>query len=833
MKNKLLLLIVATFALTLHATQVIDLKTGQIVNNVKPLAPEKKVEKCENGLIITYKFSHATIEADTVYPGTFIVSLQGFDIEDQAGYPSIAKGMDTHFVPLNSNPKIEVIKNEYITLSYNLAPARMPQPASFSKPYTKGNVIPINAFSGYWPNSFCKELPIGRLRNQNIAKAEITPVLYNMETENIKVLTELQYKVSFTPQPSLEEKQTKSDYVINPNFVSPLSDGGFSREPGYSVPANAGYLIFSVPEFESSLQEFISWKQQLGYNVKALYDNNWDSTKIATKIQELYWKDNAHTNIDSDFNLSYLLFVGCDSLVPAGKNYYYWNDPNEIKDQFYLTDLPYGCMDGGNDTDPDIYRGRWPVSFESEVVAIANKVIQYEHMPPYEADFYRTGTHFAFFEDGSEAGKNDGEEDGRFVKTSEDVYNYLTSNYDYDINRIYTIDTTKVDINGIRHWPMKWSRSYSEGDSIPEYMHKENGFNWEQTNHDLNRAINNGTSYLLVSGHGYDNSWTWGSNMWYAYYDAMWLKNLEKLPLIFSISCLTGKFNSYKCLMRQFLSNPNGGAIGAFASSHVTYYSQFATLAQYFTNAIWPNPGLKLNNGTNYSTIAQPYDGETYSVQQLGVILDNVVHNLLTNQTTQKFTRYTFHCYGDPSMYYRTEEPEIIDTSDFEITRMGTCVNAYLKDIEAFIAFYDPTTGTSTRYYGTEASYFSINSGAAKYVDVTIYTPNSVPYTDYGELYTGIITPDTNSTRLTGFRSNYNGTTAAIDYYISAQDKNKSLEILIVDMSNGNIISTHSIVNPEPDKKITVNMYCRSGLMSASLMVNGYPVSNIKAQIKL
>lgn len=832
MKKILLLLVIATLALTLHAHQIIDLRTGQIVDNIQPLPPEKTVEECENGLIVTYKFTHAILERDTLYQGTYIIHLPGFDIEDQPGFPSVSKGLDSYFVPLNSNPKVVVTKKDYISLNYKLAPARMPQPSTFFQPYTKDNVIPINTFSGYWPKSFCEELPIGRLRNQNIAKIEIAPVLYNMESDNVKILTELQYKVSYTPQSLLKETQTKSDYIINPNFVSPLSDIGFSREPGYNVPAYAGYLIFSVPEFESALQEFINWKQQLGYNVKALYDANWDSTKIANCIKKLYWKDDAHTKIDSDFNLSYLLFVGCDSLVPAGRHSYHWKK-DEIEDQFYLTDLPYACMDGANDPDPDIYRGRWPVSFESEVIAISDKVIQYEHMPPYDAEVYRTGTHFAFFEDGGLYDVNDGEEDGRFVKTSEDVYNYLTSHYGYNINRIYTIDTTKVGTDGKRHWPQKWSHNYSEGGNIPDYLLKENGFNWEQTNHDLNRAINNGTSYLLVSGHGYDNTWAWGTNMWYAYYDVMWLKNKEKLPLIFNLNCLTGKFNSYKCLMRQFLSNPNGGAIGAFASSHVTYYLEFATLAQYFTNAIWPNPGLKLINSSRSSTIDQPYNGEQHSIQQLGVLLDNVVYNLKTNNSTQNFTRRTFHCFGDPSMYFRTEEPEIINPFDFEITRMDTGVNVYLKDKEAFIAFYDPVTNTSKRYYGTEASYFSTGPGAARYVDVTIYTPNSIPYTDFGEQYTGIITSDTDSSRLTGFRSNYNGTTAAIDYYISSQDKNKKLEILIVDMSTGNIISSHKITSPEPDKKNTINIYCRSGLMTASLMVDGHPVSNIKAQIKL
>lgn len=124
MKKNLLLLVIATFALTLHAHQIIDLRTGQIVDNIQPLPPEKTVEKCENGLIVTYKFTHAILEQDTVYQGTSMIHLPGFDIEDRAGFPSISKGLDTYFVPLNSNPKVVVTKKDYISLNYKLAPAR-------------------------------------------------------------------------------------------------------------------------------------------------------------------------------------------------------------------------------------------------------------------------------------------------------------------------------------------------------------------------------------------------------------------------------------------------------------------------------------------------------------------------------------------------------------------------------------------------------------------------------------------------------------------------------------------------------------------------------------
>ncbi|MDE7026101.1 MAG: hypothetical protein K2O88_09525, partial [Paramuribaculum sp.] len=626
------------------------------------------------------------------------------------------------------------------------------------------------------------------------------------------------------------------DYIINPNFASAqLKRFNLDREMGWSQRANAGYAIFSVPEFESALKDFIDWKQRLGYNVKAFYDANWDSTKISNKITSLYWKDEARTEIDTDFNLSYLLFVGNDSLVPSGRVSYKWNK-EEISDQFFLTDLPYGCMDGVGDLYPDIYRGRWPVYFESEVETIVDKVIRYEHRPPYDSDFYTSGTHFAFFEDGSKVGVNDGVEDGRFVKTSEDLFNYLTNNYDYTIDRIYTIDTTKTNNkDGLRYWPKEWSRYYSEGGDVPADMLYENGFNWQHTNHDLNKSINKGPSYLFVSGHGSENTWAWGTNRWYASYDVKWLKNRERIPVIFSISCLTGKFNDYRCLMRQFLSNPNGGAIGAFASSHVTYYNQFAALTQYFTNAIWPVPGIRLYENNRIQVNESAFESP-HSIQQLGVILDHAVYNLPSvSYGTSNFTRNTFHCYGDPSLYFRTQEPITFDSSTEEVNRTAFGINAYLHDVEGFICFYDPTTGKSQRFYGTEASFVPEYSNVVKYIDVTVYTPNSVPYTDFGEFYPGYIGPDVSGTRLLGFRGNLDGSTATIDYYISMADKGKRLEILIVDMSTGNIISSWPLneETTEFGQKCSVGIYCHSGLMTASLMVDGYPVSNIKVQIKL
>lgn len=814
-------------ACSLHAQQILDLNTGIVSHNMSTVLPHDKiVEECAEGLKVTHNFNSANISIDTENSGTVIFTISGYVNETQPGKPAVPTGADIHFIPLQSHVDIEILSCKYKELDYKIAPARTPI-CMLPDSSISSAITPIAPYSGYWPNSFCTLSDVGRHRNQSVVNVGINPIQYNVSTGKVKILTELIYKVKYdTPQTC---NTNFKDFIINPNFIDIKTQNEnetYYREPGWNEDATAGLVIISVPEFESALEDFILWKKRLGYNVKAFYDNQWDSTKISSAIQNTYWKDKEREIIDTNFNLSYLLFIGNDSLVPSRRIKY---SHIHIDDNFYLTDLPYAYMDD-NDRNPDIYRGRWPVSFKSEVESIVKKLMKYERNPPINPNFYSKGAHFAFFEDGSDAGKNDGEEDGRFVKTSEDILNYLTDNYEYDIKRIYTIDSAKVDNSGIRHWPLKWTSRYSEGGFIAAELRHENGFNWLGDNLDLRKAINDGISYLFVSGHGWMNSWSWGTNRSFAYYDVMPLKNMEEMPVIFTISCLVGKFNDYRCLMRQFLSKPDGGAIGAFASSHVNWYNQVGTISQHFVNSVWPNPGISLNNGYR-GIIESSIPTQKYAIKQMGVILDNITYNLRTNDYYENFIRNTLHCFGDPTMYFRTEMPTKIEEYT-EINRTQSGINTYVHDNEAYISYYDPTTDKTTRCYGTEASYFPSNPDAVKYIDVTVYTPNSLPYVDYGEYYPGYVAPNSSSSRLLGFRSNYDNTTATVEYIISDESKNKRLEILIVDMSTGNIISSLPLRNVEPNIKNVVNIYCHSGLMTASLMIDGYPVSNIKTQIK-
>lgn len=55
--------------------------------------------------------------------------------------------------------------------------------------------------------------------------------------------------------------------------------------------------------------------------------------------------------------------------------------------------------------------------------------------------------------------------------------------------------------------------------------------------------------------------------------------------------------------------------------------------------------------------------------------------------------------------------------------------------------------------------------------------------------------------------------------------------MLIVNLITGNIISSCPIDTSVVDTKTSVSMHVMPGIMMASLMIDGYPVSNIKMYV--
>lgn len=811
MKIKLLFLL-AIFASLNASALVLNLDSGHITDSSTSTKPERIIEYFDDHITVTYKFQNINIYEDDIYTNTYNFSIPALPFLDELEKPAIPITLDRFPIPDGSNPSIEIVSTKYIDLNYEMSPSRPPRLLTDTVPYSKDNIPPIKPYSGFFPTNICTQLDNAIYRKQKIARIAIYPIQYNFQTKTVRTYSEIVYQLNYGPSANASGIIYEPASMLNPNCKTTSAISTFSlREPGSCVQASSGYLLISAPQFKDDLYEFVKWKKRLGYNVTELYDSDWTPEKIKTAIKEQYNKDES---------LMYLLIVGDHSIVPA-----------EILDSkisqidSYLSDVRYFCLDGDNDFEPDLYCSRIPIRDNSNLTTVLEKIIWYESSPSLDPNFYKSGTHYSFFEDGSRAGMHDGIEDGPFVVTSEKFKDYLTTNYSYDINRVYDYYSTQTKrvFN-----PSYWSSRYSEGGPIPYELSDSAGFKWDGTADDLISSVNDGISYLLYSGHGIHHAWGNEIDAFFRISDIEKAWNYEKTPVIFNLCCLTGKHDEESCISRSWLTKKNGGAIGIFAPTQGIYYSDLSRIGILFFNAIWPSPGIEMITSSSSNTPFTPPTTESH--HQLGSILNYYIPNINKANTIRDiFNSRVYTCFGDPSMYFRTEIPEVIDSVEVNRTKNG--INVYTNGKNAYIGFWDPTTGKSKRFFGTEASYISETENAGKYLNATVYTPNSVPYTDLGEEYRGSIESSTRS-QILGYKDSRDHTTVTIEYILNSSEVlNSSVKILIVDLSTGNIISSYPIDKSILDQKTELSIHTGCGVLMASLMIDGYPVSNLKMYI--
>lgn len=820
------LLIPALCAISMNAANVVNLNTGQPSNSAYPSNPQKNIEYVDDGVVITYKISEAAFSEDDLYPNSFNIEIPGFFSSDSLGMPAVPTGSFCHIMPAGSEPVLTILKADFIDLKYEMAPARMPKHMKDTVPYSLDNVPPIESYSGFWPKQVCEALTTGMYRRQPLAKVAINPVLYNYDTKTVRVYKEIKYKITLSNNASMADVYYEPLSLLNPNCsYMPKSSNSSTyslREPGHSVSANAGYMLISTPQFKETLYEYVKWKKQLGYNVIEVYDDNWTPEKIKRVIKERY---------DNDETFMYLLIVGDDSIVPANRH----SRPGYYEGGYLITDYDYGCLDGNGDLDSDIYIGRWPIRDIKGLQAVIDKTIWYEKTPTMDDVFYKTGVHYSFFEDGSHAGSNecihDGVEDSPFVKTCEDVRDYMIEAYGYDIKRIYDyyIDENKYTF---QYWPSKWSSKYNGKTNLdlPSDLLYENGFKWDGKSIDVVDSIDNGASYVLYSGHGGD--YAWGTEKGELFYtpDIVKLRNYDLTPLVFSIACSTGKHESEDCIIRSFLTHPYGGAFAAFAKTNYGLYGTHKKVTSLLFNAIWPNPGLDMGG----VDISDYFDFSSTAIkepkQQLGAILAFEHYGFSTfDLFTQFYQRLVMHCFGDPSTYFHTSNPQEIE--GVEVTRSTQLVHVSVPYQDAYIAFYDPINERSYRAYGNEATYWAEVDGAPAYVDVTVYTPNDCPYVDFGKPYYGSI-DNKKQYGILGYRDLKNGG-VEIDFRLSKSSSYRSVEMHLVNPIDGSIVSSWpiSVYDIVSDDITTVSMRANPGIMVAHLMIDGMPSYSMKIYV--
>jgi hypothetical protein len=383
-------------------------------------------------------------------------------------------------------------------------------------------------------------------------------------------------------------------------------------------------LIITHPDFRSEVEDFSNWKHAKGYMTTVV-----DTDETGTTASDIGdYIQNAYDSWDP--RPSYVLFIGDIQYVTT--NYLYIHP---YSGGYTASDLWYVTVDG-SDYYPDIFMGRVPADSTSDIETFKTKVFGYEKTPPSLESFYENVDVAAYFQDYN---PEDGYEDRRFVRTSEEIRDYLLG-LNYDVLRIYC---TPAYVN-----PTHYNNGYyGNGEPLPPDLLRPT-FAWDGDAMDIINSVNDGVLILNHRDHGAVDYW---GDPYFDMGHINSLSNGELLPIVFSINCQTGWYDDGECFCEAFIEKTSGGAVGIFGATRVSYSGYNDYLCRGFYDSIWPSFDTQQGSTTPMYTMGQVLNyGKTYMANTWGDPWDY-----------ERVTFEMFHWFGDPTMEIWTDIPDILD----------------------------------------------------------------------------------------------------------------------------------------------------------------------------
>lgn len=752
MKKLLILLLSAWFY---HATAIADV--GKL--------PERTVENVADGILVTYEFPSPFIQSNSLVQGTSFLRYNGFGINDIAGEPAIPFRSDLFYIPKGYSTCVDTIEMVYNDTILILSPS-VP---SYVRNKKLEFIDSIKPYHGFFPNQIIESSAIDDYRGEGLQRVTITPVQYDNENHIVRFYSKIKYKISFLRDEanargiihSNDENRNIKDFLYRATLNYRTLSSSLPRDINNTEPDTTNYLIITVNEYLDSLQSFIEWKRIKGNNVflQARNRGEWTTENIKNVINQM----------DSLYSLDYVLFVGGFDEVPADSFSYIVGFDNYEA----VTDYSYG-LPTSNLQIPKISRGRIPVDNIQELSTVLNKIIKYERSPIRNDDFYKRALHCGEF---SDYNKNK-YEDMCCIQTNENIREHLIHNYNYQINRsYYYIDYFGgPNPNDILHWN---NNLYGYGAALPDSLQPSSYFEWKDNN--IISSINEGVLYVLYNGHGSIGGWQapgFGR-------DVDSLQNGDKQPIVFSLACLTGKYNENgNCFVEKMLKKENGGCVGIFASTESVLPGYTDTMGYGMFDVIWPNLQLSYDFNWYSPDLFTPFENSVY---ELGKVLD---FGLLRMSETfghmssshRDETKKLFHFFGHPSMMIYTDVPKDFESPNIKYINGRICVQSPCDSTR--ITFYTPssTTPIVDSFIGNYVEYETNADSIIICLDKHNYVPHVQTF--YKNLY--IQNETINDNR------NYVGENILVGNHVTAQKPQGDVLIENAEVSiQGNSVKLH------------------------------------------
>ncbi len=435
-----------------------------------------------------------------------------------AGEPDLPMIAIPAIIGDNQRYSIRVVDAQYQDFNLNVAPSK----GDFSReinpedvPYTYGEAYNQNAFFPESNIGLYEPYILRDFRGQNMV---IYPFAYNPATQTLRVyhnMTVEMYSEGIGGENQITRKSNvvKMDPEINALYSNQFINYQASLNRYTPIEEEGDLLIICHDAFMTAMQPFVNWKKQIGRPTTMVSTSTAGTTDTAIKAY-------IEAQYASNTNLTHILLVGDVAQIPG----HYMSASGGYGGK---SDLWYGQITG-NDFYNELFVGRISAENTDHVTTQVNKVIHYER------DINATDT---WLTTGMGIGNNDGP--GHFnEKDWEHIDNIRTDLLNYNYTTVYQ----EYPISGYSTSAAVMSQHFNDGVSLCNYCNHGTETGWAICTYN-NSHVNN-------------------------------LTNINKLPVIWSVACLNGKYDhSQPCFGETWLRANNSndpeqptGAVGGMFS---------------------------------------------------------------------------------------------------------------------------------------------------------------------------------------------------------------------------------------------------------------------------
>jgi hypothetical protein len=569
------------------------------------------------------------------------VNIPGVFLPNDAGAPDLPGTARFIAIPEGAQVQLEIVDYRTEVLrGVNVIPAFEIPYENDDSPLKYEKNREIYELDAPYPSSPVMVSEITQMRGVDAVKLGITPFQYNPVTRDLIVYRDILVQVSFVGgNGHFGEDRLRSRWwepVLRQNLLNytTLPAVNFDRH-AQTDDDNVEYIII-VPDDPA----FIAWADTL---------KNWRSEQgIRTGVVTLSEiGGNNSTAIENYINNAYNNWDIPPVAVLLLSDYEWSGDTYGITAPVY--NYSYSCVsdnfyaDVDNDQLPDLAVARITAQNNTHLQTMIGKMLEYERTPPTDSNFYNA----PLIAGGWQTTR-------WFILCCEVIYGYFETVHGKRPHREYAIYSgypgTSWSSNSNTWMVVNYFGPSGLGYIPADPSHLTN---WSGNAAGVNASINSGAFIVQHRDHGSVTGWGEPD------YDVGDLNGLynENYTYVFTINCLTGKFNSpTECFTEAFHRYPNR-ALGALAASETSYSFVNDTFVWGVYDLMWPDFDPGYGADPTGEDNLRPCFGNASGKYYLEA------SSWPYNSSNKDETYYLFHHHGDAFMTLFSEVPQNLTVS--------------------------------------------------------------------------------------------------------------------------------------------------------------------------